>query len=222
MYSSASSPAILGAKWRSRLGLQPLPARRRKRWLHIIRARPGRRATSSTGQSGDCRPQAAGGRPAPALSSPSRPPGTGRWSRRSRARSHSAITVRSTPAWSRCIAVVWRMECGDTRLSLSEAQRALAVRTLTFQTRGHPGASHRLPLTVRKQRLLGLRCNVRQPGTDQLRRPAPQRHHPLLAAFAVETDGLAALVFHVRTRSVTISETRAPVLYITVNRARSR
>jgi len=47
------------------------------------------------------------------------------------------------------------------------------------------GAAHGLIEAVREERLLGLWSNPGQPLAQQLGGLLPQRHHPLLAAFAM-------------------------------------
>ena len=41
----------------------------------------------------------------------------------------SATTARSTPAWNRCIAVLWRSTCGDTFFAARLGQDATALAT---------------------------------------------------------------------------------------------
>ena len=106
--------------------------------------------------------------------------------------SHIAITDRSTPDWSRCMAVVWRIvwERCDTcakRIVLPWQLRS------PLESLCHTGSGHRLPRALGNKRLFRRVVCLLEPLSQQSNRLPPKWHRTLFAPFTTDVNRTTGL-----------------------------
>jgi hypothetical protein len=130
---------------------------------------------------------------------------------------HNAMTVMSTPDCSRCIAVVCRMVCGDTRRPPSDGHFSVAAVTATRTLSSTP---ERVMCSPRRFAKSGALLSPLKTESQCLRASLVLRHSgmvrslrplPMMRTCEPLPNDTS------RTRSAAISETRAPVLYMVLS-----
>ena len=111
--------------------------------------------------------------------------------------SQRALTVMSSPDWSRCMAVVWRSVWGETRRVASEGVTVRGLSAGDAQLMFDPGARQGLACAIGKQVRVGASVNSGVPHPELRCGALPERNDTFLASLAVQKEGGRPIEKHV-------------------------